>query len=188
MELIFVFAIVLIQMFFINLFEVVQIIRAFRIHTFMDDEVFAVFLVNKAVIAMRTLQDGGFGITVILSGRKMRLADLTQNLAFLLAIIPHEIVHRGITCRAGTVFWNITLHSAKYRAYGFVVALLIISDEIFPVPVLLVGYDFRKLINLELLVLWRMGIIKSPLLEWDVSTDKVNKPVDLFMLVLNKLK
>ena len=54
------------------------------------------------------------------------------------------------------------------------IALLVIKDEIFPVPVLLIGYDFGKLINLELLILWRVGIIKGPLLERDVSTDKVN--------------
>ena len=60
MELIFIFAIVLVQMLFINLFEVMQIVRAFRIHAFMDDKVFAVFLVNKAVIAMRALEDSSF--------------------------------------------------------------------------------------------------------------------------------
>ena len=47
-------------MLFINLFKVVQIIRAFRIHTFMDDEVLAVFLVKETVIAMRAFQDSGF--------------------------------------------------------------------------------------------------------------------------------
>ena len=31
-----------------------------RIHTFMDEEVFAVFLVNETVIAMRAFQDSGF--------------------------------------------------------------------------------------------------------------------------------
>ena len=60
MEFIFIFAIVLVQMLFINLFEVIQIIRTFRIYTFMDDEVFTVFLVNKAVIAMRALEDSSF--------------------------------------------------------------------------------------------------------------------------------
>ena len=103
----------------------------------------------------------------------MSLTDLAQNLAFLPAIVPHEIVHRGVTGRAGTVLRDITLYSAEYRTYGFVIALLVIRDEILPVPVLLIGYDFRKLINLELLVLRRMGIIKSPLLERDVSTDKI---------------
>src|SRR5574344_871911 len=104
----------------------------------------------------------------------MSLTDLAQNLAFLLTIIPHEIVHRGITCRAGTVFWNITLHPSEYRTYGFMVTPLVVRDEILPVPILLIGYDFRRFINLEFLVLRRMGIIKCPLLKWYVSTDKVN--------------
>ena len=60
MQFVFIFTMVLIQMLFINFFKVVQIIRAFRIHTFMDDEVLAVFLVNETVIAMRAFQDSSF--------------------------------------------------------------------------------------------------------------------------------
>ena len=118
----------------------------------------------------------------------MCLADLAQKLAFLFTIVPHEIVYRGITGRAGTMFWNITIVMSKNRLNGFAITMLVIRDEILPVPVLLIGYDFRKLINLEFLVLGRMGIIESPLLERNISTDKVNKPADLFMLVLNELK
>jgi len=33
-----------------------------------------------------------------------------------------------------------------------------------------------------------VGIIKSPLPERDISADKIQKPADLLMLVLNKLK
>ena len=117
----------------------------------------------------------------------MCLADLAQNLAFLLAIVPHEIVYRGITGRAGTMFWNITIAMPENRLNGFVITLFVIGNDIFPIPLLLIGYDFWEFINLELLVLRRMGIIKSPLLERDISTDKVNKPADLFMLVLNEL-
>ena len=86
------------------------------------------------------------------------------------------------------MFGYIALNSTKYRANGLVVALLVVRDKAFPVPVLLIGYDFGKFINLKLLVLWRMGIIESPLLKWDISADKVNKPANLFMLVLNELK
>lgn len=100
----------------------------------------------------------------------------------------HQIVHRHITGRASAVFGYIALNSTKYRANGLVVALLVVRDKVFPVPVLLIGYDFGKFINLKLLVLWRMGIIESPLLKRDISTDKVNKPANLFMLVLNELK
>ena len=118
----------------------------------------------------------------------MCLADLAQKLAFLPAVVPHEIVNRGVTGRAGTMFWNITIAMPENRLNGFVITLFVVRNEILPVPFLLIENDFWKLINLELLVLRRMGIIKSPLLERDVSTDKVNKPADLFMLVLNKLK
>ena len=86
------------------------------------------------------------------------------------------------------MFGYIALNSTKYRANGLVVALLVVRDKVFPVPVLLIGYDVGKFINLKLLVLWRMGIIESPLLKRDISTDKVNKPANLFMLVLNELK
>ena len=86
------------------------------------------------------------------------------------------------------MFGYIALNSTKYRANGLVVALLVVRDKVFPVPVLLIGYDFGEFINLKLLVLWRMGIIESPLLKRDISTDKVNKPANLFMLVLNELK
>ncbi len=93
----------------------------------------------------------------------MGLANLAQNLTFLLTVIPCEIAYRSTTCGAGEVFRNIAFHSSGDRPDAFVIALLIVRNEIFPVPILLIGYDFRKLINFEFLVLWRMGIIKSPL-------------------------
>ena len=86
------------------------------------------------------------------------------------------------------MFGYIALNSTKYRANGLVVALLVVRDKVFPVPVLLIGYDFWKFVHFELLIFWRMGIIESPLLKRDISTDKVNKPANLFMLVLNELK
>ena len=36
--------------------------------------------------------------------------------------------------------------------------------------------DDGKLINLELLIFGRMGIVESPLLQWNIFTDKVDKP------------
>ena len=47
------------------------------------------------------------------------------------------------------------------------------------------GYDFRELINLKFLILWRVRIIKNPLLKRDVSTNKVKKLRNNFILVLN---
>ena len=37
----------------------------------------------------------------------------------------------------------------------------------------------------EIFDIWVNGIIESPLLKRDISTDKIQKPADLFMLVLN---
>ena len=75
-EFVFVFAIVFVQMFFIHFLQVVEIVRALRVDTLMDGEVFAVFLGHQAVVAMRTSQDGVFGKTIIFGWRKKRLADL----------------------------------------------------------------------------------------------------------------
>jgi len=36
------------------------------------------------------------------------------------------------------------------------------------------------------LIFGRMGVIEDPLLKGNISADKIKKPADLFMLVLNK--
>ena len=42
-----------------------------------------------------------------------------------------------------------------------------------PVPLMLNDLDFWKFVYFELLIFWRMGIVESPLLERDISADKV---------------
>jgi hypothetical protein len=175
-------------MLFINLLEIMKIIRALWVYTFMDDEVLPVFFMNEAVIAVRALQNGSFGEAVILGWRKKCLADFAQNLAFLSAVVPRQIIHGSITCRAGTVLRNITFDAAENRLDGFVVTLFVVRNKIFPIPILFIRDDFGKLVYFEFLILWRMGIIKSPLFERNISANKVNKPTNLFMLVLNELK
>ena len=56
MEFIFIFAIILSQVLFIHLFQVVEVIRAFRIHAFVENEVFAFFLWDEGIAAVRTAQ------------------------------------------------------------------------------------------------------------------------------------
>ena len=46
MELIFVFSVAAFQIFLSNLFEVVKIVRTFRVHALVDEEVFPVFYVS----------------------------------------------------------------------------------------------------------------------------------------------
>jgi hypothetical protein len=187
-EFIFIFAVILIEMLFVNLPEIMKIIGALWIYTFMDDEVFTVFYMSQVVITMRAFQNGSFGETVIFCWRKMCLADFAQNLAFLPAVIPHQVIHGSITCRAGTVFRDITFHTSKDRPDGFVVTFFVVRNKIFPIPSLSVRDDLWKLVCFEFLILWRVGVIKSPLPERDISADKVNEPTNLFMLVLNELK
>jgi hypothetical protein len=187
-EFIFVFTVILIEMLFINLPEIMKIIRALWIYTFMYDEVLTVFLMTEVVIAMRALQNGSFGEAVIFGWRKKCLADFAYNLAFLFAIVPRQIIHGSITCRAGTVFRNVAFYTTKDRLDSFVVTFFVVRNKIFPIPILFIRDDFGKLIYFEFLIFRRMGIIKSPLLERNVSANKVNKPTNLFMLVLNELK
>ena len=66
MQLIFVFAVVLIQICLVNLLEVVQIVRALGIHAFMDDEVPAVFLARQCVRAIRAFEGKDPGETVLI--------------------------------------------------------------------------------------------------------------------------
>ena len=56
MEFIFVLTVIFSQILFINLFEVVKIVRAFRIHTFVDYKVLTVFLMNESMTAVRTFK------------------------------------------------------------------------------------------------------------------------------------
>ena len=60
MEFIFVLAMILFEILFINLLKVMQIVRAFRINAFMYDEMFAIFLVRQVVRTMRAFERQDF--------------------------------------------------------------------------------------------------------------------------------
>ena len=51
-------------------------------------------------------------------------------------------------------------------------------------PVLSIGLDERKLIHLEFLVLGRVRIVESPLLERDISADEVDQPAVLLIKLM----
>ena len=57
MELIFIFSIVFIKVSFIDFLKVFKIVRAFRINTFVNNEIFPVFFMNKRMVTMRTSKD-----------------------------------------------------------------------------------------------------------------------------------
>ena len=88
------------------------------------------------------------------------------------AIVLIEKWFGSIAPGAGTMIRDVTFRTATNRADLFAVTCFKVRDEVFVIPVLAKVGNQREFINLELLVLWRMGIIKSPLLERDISADK----------------
>ena len=66
MQLIFVFAVILIQICFVNLLEVVKVVRALGIHTLMDDEMFAIFLTRQCVGTVRAFKGKHPGKTILI--------------------------------------------------------------------------------------------------------------------------
>ena len=79
MELVFILTIVLIEVFFINFTKIVKIVRAFGIHTFMDDEMFPVFLWNKGIPTVRATKL--YRGKAAFFRRKSGITDLAENLS-----------------------------------------------------------------------------------------------------------
>ena len=93
-----------------------------------------------------------------------------------------------LASRACAFFGDIARRAAADRLNRFSVFPEIVCIEILPVPVLMMVDNLWKLIHLELLVLGGMGIIKGPLLKWDISADKVDQPAVLLIKLMAQLK
>ena len=171
MELIFIFTMCFIEILFINLFEIVEIVRTLRVDTFVNDKVLAILFMNKGMTAMRTAKIQGRE-AVALFLRESGITDFAQELAPG-AIILVEIDGGSLASWTGTGFGDVTVGTTADRLDQFPEAFVPVRNQILVSPVLTVGLDLRKFINLELLILGRMGIIKSPLLERNVSADKI---------------
>ena len=72
-KLVFIFAIVFEEVFLINLFKVMKIVRAFGIDSFVEDKVLAVFLVNEGIAAVRAAQGIVF-VKPVVMGREVGIA------------------------------------------------------------------------------------------------------------------
>ena len=171
MELVFVLAVIFLQVFFIHLFEIVEIVRAMGIDALVNDKVLPVFFGNEGIAAVGAAQF--HGREAALSRRKPGSADLAEELAFG-AVIPVKEWLWGVTTWTGAVLRDITFRAAADRTYFLTIALFVVRDEILVRPALTKICDEGKFVNFELLVLWRMGIVKGPLLKWNISADKVN--------------
>ena len=94
---------------------------------------------------------------------------------------------RGTAQRTFGILRDSPAITALYRFEFYLVFPVIVFKKELPV-LFEESFDNREFINSVFLILRRMRIFVSPLLERDISADKVKKPADLLMLVLNILK
>ena len=171
MELVFILAISLLEMFRIHLFKVVEIVRAFRVYTLMQDKKFPVLFGNESVPAVRTAQ-GKLLREAVLFGREVGAAYFAAELSGF-AIIAVEIKLRSTTGRTMAIIRDVAGFPPGDRLDLLAVTVLKERDEELPVPLMLMKLDSGKFIDFKFLVFRGMGIIKCPLLEWDGSADKI---------------
>ena len=117
------------------------------------------------------------------TGRECLSADLALILT-VTAIVIIDVMMRSTANRANSIFRDgLTITTLNRFNRLSILPLIEFEKEL---PILFVeGFDDRKLVNLEFLILWRVGIVESLLLERDISADKVNKPAVLLVKVLN---
>ena len=105
------------------------------------------------------------------------LTYFAEDLSFG-TIVLVKIDFGSITSGALAVVRDVTFTTPPDRLYGLVIVLippLEVLHEVTIIPGLHME-DQRQLIDFELLVFWGVGIIKSPLFERDVLTDKIYQP------------
>ena len=113
-----------------------------------------------------------YGRKLAFIGWKSGIADLAQELVFGAVVLVEERFW-CITTRAGTGVRDVTLWASADRADLLAITFFVVRDEFFVSPVLTEVRNQREFINFELLVLWGVGIIKSSLLEGNISADKI---------------
>ena len=171
MELVFIFPVSLIEMFWLHFFKVMEIVRAFRVYALMQDKELPVFLWDKSIPAVGTAKFYGRKAVILL--RELRVTDFAGKLSFG-AVVLVKIGFWSLTAGTGTVIGDITFGPPADGTDLLFITFFKVRDEIFISPVLTEIGDQGKFVNFELLVLWRMGIVKGPLLKWNISADKVN--------------
>lgn len=182
-EFIFVFAEIFFEVVLINLFEVVEIVRAPRVDALVDDEVLAVFLLDKRIATVRTAEVQGRE-AVTFRRREPGIADFAEELAFITVILI-KVDGRGLSPWAGAAFRDVAVRAASHGLNGLPITPLIVGQKILPCPVLFVRLDAGKFIRFELVVFRRVRIIKGPLLKREIFADKRDQEAVLLIKGLN---
>jgi hypothetical protein len=133
-KLILVLAIVFSEILFVDLFQVTQIIGTLGVNTFVDYEVFTVFLRHKRMHAVRTTKIQGR--RTILFGGEFSLAYLAHKLSLGTVIL----VKKGfgsIATRTFTAVTNVALRAAIDRFYGLIsitITPLVVGCQVSIIP------------------------------------------------------
>ena len=172
MELVFIFAVILFQVFLIHLSEIVEIVRAFGIDALVDDKVLPFFFGNECPATVGTPQGELPGEAVFI-WRKICIAYLAFQLSDF-TVISVKIRLRGATGGAGAVLGDVAFLTSGDRFYLEIVSVFKVRDQETPVPFLLDDLNFWEFVHSELLIFGGMRIIESPLLKWDISADEVD--------------
>lgn len=170
MELVLVLAVVFSKVLLIDLFEVVEVVGAFWVDAFVEDEMLPVLFGSQGVAAVGAAEGIAFGEAVVIRG-EVGIADLALDLAFG-TIVAIEVGLGSLAVRAGAVLWDVTFLTPGHRIDLPAILVLKVGDKELPVPLCLMGVYPGELICLELLVFGGMGVIESPLFERNVSADK----------------
>jgi len=170
MELVFIFPVSLIEMFWLHFFKVMEIVRAFWVYALMQDKELPVFLWDKSIPAVGTAKFYGRKAVILL--RELCVTDLTGELTFGTVILV-KIWLRSLTTGTGTVIGDVTSGPPFDGTDLLAVTFFKVRDEFFVSPVLTEICDQREFINPVFLVFRGMGVIKRPLPEWNVSADKI---------------
>lgn len=154
----------------IHLLQVVKVKGTFGIHTLVDHKKFPVLLLHKRMTAVRAAETEGRE-SVSFVGRESCSADFAPELTFGTVVFV-KIDGRCLTPWTDTAFRDITVGTAADGFYEFPVAFLPVGNKILIRPFLVIRPDLRQFVSLELLILWGVGVVKSLLLQGDISADK----------------
>lgn len=171
-EFIFIFAMLLSKVLLIHLLKAMEIIGALGVNAFVDDKVPPIFFMDEGMPTVGAAQAEGREPAAFIR-RETGITDLTEELAFGTIVLIQEDGGR-LTSGAGAFFRDASIRASGNGFHGLAVAFLPVGYQILISPVLIIGLDLGEFIDFELLVLWGMGIIESPLLERDISADKVD--------------
>ena len=169
---------------FVDLLQIIAVVGALGIDAFMDAETGTVLDRNEDMATIRTLVLDRFGVNAPVD--EGGAADLALELAFT-AVVVVEVLMGSAADRTDLVLRNSMTTATADGSELLAVSVFIVGDQEFPV-LFEERENSRKLIDLELLVLRRLGVIMDPLRDGYEFTDKLQQKCDLFGLMLNDVK